>query len=36
MDDLRYAEEITPATFRQRSWMPRLMERGTNFIMRLL
>jgi cardiolipin synthase len=36
LDDLRYAEEITTATFRQRSWFQRLAEQGANLITRLL
>ena len=32
MDDLRYAEEITTARFRQRSWFQRMAERGANLI----
>jgi cardiolipin synthase len=34
--DLQSSEEITAATFRQRSWIQRLMERGANLITRLL
>jgi len=34
--DLRYAEEITAARFRQRSWFQRVAERGANLITRLL
>jgi cardiolipin synthase len=36
IDDLRYAEEITVARFRQRSWFHRIAERGANLITRLL
>jgi len=36
MDDLRHAEEIAPATFKRRSWLQRLIERGANALMRLL
>jgi len=36
LDDLRYAEEITAAGFRQRSWFQRLAERSANLITRLL
>jgi hypothetical protein len=35
-DDLRHAKEITLASFRQRSWLQRLAERGANMITRLL
>ena len=34
--DLQYAEEITAAGFRQRSWFQRVAERGANVITRLL
>jgi cardiolipin synthase len=36
LDDLRYAEEITVATFERRSWFQWLKERGANAIVRLL
>ena len=36
LDDLQYAEEISPVTFRQRSWFERLTEQGAHLIMRLL
>ncbi len=36
VDDLHYAEEISAAAFRQRSWIERLAERGANLLMRLL
>ena len=36
LDDLQHAEEITLATFRQRSWWQRLMERGASLVMRVL
>jgi cardiolipin synthase len=36
MDDLRYAEEITMASFRQRPWFERLIEPAANLVMRLL
>lgn len=36
IDDLRYAEEITTARFRQRSWFQRMAERGANLLSRLL
>jgi cardiolipin synthase len=36
LDDLGYAEEMTAATFRQRSSFQRLLERGANLLMRLL
>ena len=36
MDDLGYADEITEARFRQRSWFQRVAERGANLITRLL
>ncbi len=35
-EDLGHAQEITLATFRQRSWLQRLAERGANMITRLL
>jgi len=34
--DLQHAEEMSIATFRQRSWFERLMERSVNVITRLL
>ena len=34
--DLEDAEEVTLARFQQRSWFDRLIERGANFIARLL
>jgi cardiolipin synthase len=34
--DLDHAEEITAATFRERSWLQRIAERGANLITRLL
>ena len=36
LDDLRHADEIVLAAFRQRPWFARLMERGANVLMRLL
>jgi cardiolipin synthase len=36
MDDLRDAEEITAESFRRRSWLQRLAERGANLVTRLL
>lgn len=36
LEDLRYAEEITAASFARRSWIQRLVERGANLITRLL
>jgi hypothetical protein len=36
MEDLQHAEAITLATFRQRSFVRRVMERGANLIMRVL
>jgi cardiolipin synthase len=36
IDDLRYAEEITAARFRQRSWFERMAELGASLITRLL
>ena len=36
LDDLQFAEEITTAGFRQRSWMQRVAEWGANLITRLL
>ena len=36
LDDLRYSEEITADTFRQRSWFQRIAERASNLITRLL
>jgi cardiolipin synthase len=35
-DDLRHAQEITLASFRRRSWLERLAERGANMVTRLL
>ena len=35
-DDLSYAEEITVARFRQRSWFQRMAERGASLLTRLL
>jgi cardiolipin synthase len=35
-DDLRHAQEITRASFRRRSWLERLAERGANMVTRLL
>ena len=35
-DDLKNAEEISTAAFRQRSWFERLAEQGSNLITRLL
>ena len=35
-DDLRHADEITMATFQQRSWWARLTERVANLVTRLL
>jgi phosphatidylserine/phosphatidylglycerophosphate/cardiolipin synthase-like enzyme len=34
--DLQHAEEMSIATFRQRSWFERLLERSVNLITRLL
>ena len=34
--DLQHSEEITVATFRRRSWLERIMERGARLITRLL
>jgi cardiolipin synthase len=36
VDDLRHAEEITLETFRRRSWLQRIAERGANWLTRLL
>jgi cardiolipin synthase A/B len=36
MEDLQHAEAITLTTFRQRSFVQRVMERGANLIMRVL
>ena len=36
LDDLQDAKEITAASFRQRSWLQRILERGANLITRLL
>jgi cardiolipin synthase A/B len=36
LGDLLYAQEITAATFRQRSWFQRLLENGASLITRLL
>jgi cardiolipin synthase len=36
LGDLEHAEEITAATFRRRSWLERIVERGANLITRLL
>jgi cardiolipin synthase A/B len=36
LDDLRYAEEITPVVFRRRPWFQRLAEWGSNLITRVL
>jgi len=36
LDDLRNAEEITTAGFRQRSWFQRIAERAANLLTRLL
>jgi cardiolipin synthase len=36
MSDLQHAEEVTLATFRRRSWLERIVERGANLITRLL
>ncbi|MDP3720100.1 MAG: phospholipase D-like domain-containing protein [Acidobacteriota bacterium] len=36
LDDLRHAEEITLLGFRQRSWLPRILERAASVIQRLL
>ena len=36
IDDLRHAEEITVARFRQRSWLQRAAEWGANLLTRLL
>ncbi len=36
LDDLRHADEIVLAAFRQRPWFERLMERGANVLTRLL
>ena len=36
LDDLRHAEEITLARFRERSWFQRVAERASNLINRLL
>jgi len=36
LNDLLHAEEIRVATFRQRSWLERFLERGANLITRLL
>jgi cardiolipin synthase len=35
-DDLRHAQEITRETFRARSWLQRIAERGANWLTRLL
>jgi cardiolipin synthase len=35
-DDLKHAQEISVASFRQRSWLARLAEQGANLITRLL
>jgi cardiolipin synthase len=34
--DLRHAQEIRPETFRARSWIQRLLERGASWVTRLL
>jgi cardiolipin synthase A/B len=36
VDDLRYAQEITAAQFRQRRWFQRMAEQGAHLITRLL
>jgi cardiolipin synthase len=36
LDDLRHAQEITLETFRARSWFQRIVERGANWLTRLL
>lgn len=36
LDDLRHAQEITPQTFRARSWIQRLFERAASWMTRLL
>ena len=36
LDDLGHAQEITLASFRARSWLQRLSERGANWFTRLL
>jgi phosphatidylserine/phosphatidylglycerophosphate/cardiolipin synthase-like enzyme len=36
LDELSYAQEITAASFRQRSWCQRLVETGASLITRLL
>lgn len=36
LDDLRDAEEITAASFRERSWLQRLLETGANLVTRVL
>ena len=36
MEDLQHVEAITLATFRQCSFVQRVMERGANLIMRVL
>jgi cardiolipin synthase len=36
LEDLRYSEEITARSFRQRSWLSRLAERAAHLIIRLL
>jgi cardiolipin synthase len=36
LDDLRSAQEITLATFEERSWWARLMERAASLMLRLL
>jgi cardiolipin synthase len=36
LDDLQHAEEITAATFRRRSWLERIIERGAQLMTRLL
>jgi hypothetical protein len=36
LDDLSHAEEITRPGFRQRPWLPRILERAASVIQRLL
>ena len=36
LDDLKHAEEIAPARFRQRPWVQRLLERPAGLVQRLL
>ena len=36
LDDVRHAEEITVESFRARSWLQRIAERGANWLTRLL